>query len=118
MRIGTNAQGFETTTAIDNFIRDEVELKFDPFRDQVISIDVFMKDINGPKGGVDKQVVVKARLRNRQRIALETTHENLYAALKLGLRKSRRAVRRSLRKSGRIDRLSVRKLLLKDHVTV
>lgn len=117
MRIGTNAQGFETTTAIEKFIRDEVELKFGPFRDHIISIDVFMKDINGPKGGVDKQVVVKSRLRNRQRIALETTHENLYAALKLGLRKSKRAVRRSLRKSGRIDRLSVRKLLLKDHAT-
>lgn len=117
MRIGTNAQGFETTEAIELFVQDEVNLAFDRFRDQVISVDVFMKDINGPKGGIDKQVLIRARLRNRQRIALETTHENLYAAVKRSISRSKRAVRRSLRKSRRIDRLSLRDAIRNDQVT-
>jgi len=117
MRIGTNAQGFETTEAIELFVQDEVNLAFDRFRDQIISVDVFMKDINGPKGGVDKQVLIRARLRNRQRIALETTHENLYAAIKRSVNKCKRAIRRSLRKSRRIDRLGLRNAMRDNHVT-
>lgn len=117
MRINTNAQGFETTEAIELFVQDEVNLAFDRFRDQVISVDFFMKDINGPKGGIDKQVLIRARLRNRQRIALDTTHENLYAAVKGGIRKCKRAVRRSLRKSQRIDRLTLRDVIRDDQVT-
>ena len=117
MRIGTNVQGFEMTEAIELFVQDEINLALDRFRDEVIAVDVFMKDINGPKGGIDKQVLIRARLRNRQRIALETTHDNLYAALKGGIRKCKRAIRRSLRKSRRIDRLSLRHVIREDHVT-
>lgn len=116
MRIGTNAQGFGTTEAIESFVQDEINLAFDRFRDQIVSVDVFMKDINGPKGGIDKQVLIRARLRNRQRIALETTHENLYAAVKRSISKCKRAVRRSLRKSQRIDRLSLRNVIRDEHV--
>jgi ribosomal subunit interface protein len=115
MRINIHAQGFDTTEAIKVFVQDELNLAFDRFRDQVVSIDVFMKDINGPKGGIDKQALIRVRLRNRQRIALETTSENLYGAIKTGIRKSKRAVRRSLRKSQHIDRISIRSFMEEDH---
>jgi hypothetical protein len=67
-----------------------------------------MKDTNGPKGGVDKQALIRVRLRNRQVIALETAHDNLYAAVKKGTRRTKRAVRRQLRKSHRIQKQRMR----------
>ena len=64
----------------------------------------FLKDANGPKGGVDKQALIRVQLRNRQVIALETTHENLYAAIKKSAKRAKRTVRRHLSKSRRIQK--------------
>lgn len=92
------------SSAIDEFARDQVRSALQRFSENILAVDVFMKDANGPKGGVDMQALVRVRLRNRQVIALETAHENLYAAIKKGCRRTQRAVRRHLRKSQRIRR--------------
>ncbi|MDJ0698650.1 MAG: HPF/RaiA family ribosome-associated protein [Woeseiaceae bacterium] len=104
MNINCRATGFEITGAIDMFLREQLSSALQRFSDNVVEVDVFMKDANGPKGGVDKHVLIRVRLRNRHRIVLEVVHENLYAAIKIGARKTRRAVRRRLRRSGRILR--------------
>ena len=111
MNINTRANDFTLTEAIDTFVRDELRWALRPFDADIVSIDVSMKDANGPKGGVDKQVLICAHLRNRQQIALDTTHENLYAAIKTGIRRTRRTVRRALLKARRVDRQSLRELL-------
>ena len=69
------------------------------FEDQVVAADVFLKDINGPKGGIDKQVLVRVRLRNRQVIATEIARTRLRAAVVVSVRMAKRAVRRSVKKS-------------------
>ena len=77
--------------------------------DYVISVDVFLKAVNGPKGGVDKQVVMRVHLRNRKHLVVETAHESLQAAVRLGAKCAKRAVRRSLRKSRRIEKYRMHK---------
>ena len=108
MNITTTARDFEMTGAIDSFAREQLDAMLRPFSDFIVSIDVFMKDANGPKGGIDKEVLINVRLRNRQQIALHSTHENLYAAIKNGAKRIKRAVRRNLRRSRRPGRFSLR----------
>ena len=108
MNITTTARDFEMTGAIDSFAREQLDAMLRPFSDFIVSIDVFMKDANGPKGGIDKEVLMNVRLRNRQQIALHSTHENLYAALKNGAKRIKRAVRRNLRRSRRPGRFSMK----------
>lgn len=108
MNVTTRAQDFGMSKAIDQFARDQVRAVLQRFSSDIIAVDVFMKDSNGPKGGIDKQVLIRVRLRNRQAIALETAHENLYAAIKKGSKRTRRAVRRHLRKSQRIQKQRMR----------
>jgi len=108
MNITTTARDFEMTGAIDSFAREQLDVMLRPFSDFIASIDVFMKDANGPKGGIDKEVLINVRLRNRQHIALQSTHENLYAAIKNGAKRIKRAVRRNLRRSRRPGRFSLR----------
>ena len=110
MNITTRAQDFELTDAIDHFVRTRLQAGLQRFESDVIAIDAYMKDENGPKGGHDKRVVIRTRLRNRQLIAVDTTHEDLYAAVTMGIKRTKRAVRRQLRKSRRINRLSLRNL--------
>jgi ribosomal subunit interface protein len=111
MNITTRAQDFDMSRAIDQFVRDRIRSALQRFSEDILAVDVFMKDANGPKGGVDKQVLIRVRLRSRHVMALETEHENLYAAIRNGARRTRRTVRRQLRKFQRIQKQRVREYL-------
>ena len=99
MNIKISAQGLWLEAATDVFVREQIFSALQRFEEQVVSVDAFLKDINGPKGGIDKQVLIRIRLRNRQVIATEITRANFRAAVVVVTRKARRAVRRSLKKS-------------------
>ena len=111
MNINTRAVGFELTPAIDEFARSNLVAALGRIDEDIITIDVFMKDTNGPRGGVDKQVLVCVRLRNRQQVAVVTKHEDLYAAIVKSTKRSKRAVRRQLRKSRRFEKQRMNELL-------
>ena len=108
MNITTTARDFEMSRAIDRFAREQLDTTLQPFSDSIVSIDVFMKDANGPKGGIDKEVLIRVHLRNRQQLALQSTHVNLYAAIKSGVKRIKRVVRRNLRRSRRPGRFSLK----------
>ena len=111
MNIMTRVQDFELTTAIDQFARDQLRTALARFDEAVIAADVYLKDSNGPRGGVDKQVLIRVRMRNRQQIALVTTHEDMYAAIAKGVKRTKRAVRRQVRKARRFDKRRIRESL-------
>lgn len=112
MNITTRAQGFETTNAIELFVREQVHASLQRFGEEIMAVDVFLKDANGPKGCIDKQALIRVRLRNRQVVALQTAHENLYAAIKKGSKRTRQAVRRHLRRSRRVKKQRMRDRLV------
>jgi len=99
MDINVSAHGLRLDPDTDGFVRTQVLSALQRFEDQVVAVDVFLKDINGPKGGIDKQVLVRIRLRNRQLIATEIARTRLRAAVVVSVRKAKRAVRRSVKKS-------------------
>jgi len=111
MNITTRAQDFEMSQAIDQFVRDQIRAALSRLSEDIIAVDVFMKDSNGPKGGIDKQALIRVRLRNRHVVALETEHENLYAAVRKGVKRTKRAIQRHLRKSQRIQKQRMREYL-------
>jgi len=108
MNITTRTQGFEMSDAINQFVRRRLNTVLRRFDDDITAVDVYMKDENGPKGGVDKRVIIRVRLRNRQVFAVDTEREDLYAAMELGVKRTKRVIRRQLRKSRRVSRLSLR----------
>ena len=99
MDINVSAHGLRLDPDTDGFVRSQIRAALQRFEDQVVAADVFLKDINGPKGGIDKQALVRVRLRNRQVIATEIARTELRAAVVVSARKAKRAVRRSLKKS-------------------
>jgi putative sigma-54 modulation protein len=108
MNITTMTQGFELSNAIEAFVRNRLHVALSRLSVHVVAIDVFAKDTNGPKGGIDKQVLIRVQLPNRQVLAVETTHENLYAAIEKGAKRTKRAVRRHLRKARHIEKQRLR----------
>lgn len=108
MNITTSAQDFEMSDAIDQFVRNRLNSALRRFDDEITAVDVYMKDENGPKGGVDKRVIIRVRQRSRPMFAVDTASENLYAAVELGVKRTKRVIRRQLRKTRRISRISLR----------
>lgn len=107
MNIKITAQNFEGSLALTTFVRSRLRNALARIDDNIIAVDVFMKDVNGPKGGVDKQALIRVQMRNRQVITVEAEHENLYAAVRGAVKRTRQAVRRHLQKSRQIDRQRV-----------
>lgn len=99
MDIKVSAHGLRLEADTETFVREHLQTALQRFEDQVVAADAFLKDINGPKGGIDKQVLLRIRLRNRQVIAIETTRAQLRAAVVVATRKVKRAVRRSVKKA-------------------
>jgi ribosomal subunit interface protein len=104
MNITTTAQNFEGSLALNTFVRSRLRNALARLDDDIIAIDVFMKDLNGPKGGIDKQALVRIQMRNRQVITVEAEHQDLYAAVRGAVKRVRQAVRRHRQKSRQIDK--------------
>lgn len=108
MNISIRTQGIDLTTGTEAFVRGEIHSTLERFNEDIVAIDVFMKDTNGPKGGVDQQVLMRIQMRGRQQLALQTTRESLHATIRASAKRAKRAIRRNLRKARRFERLSLR----------
>ncbi len=104
MEMTVQTQGFALTSAIYRRTRSQLDSALTSFRDAVVSVDVYLKDVNGPKGGVDKVALVRIHLTTQQTLAIETTNANLDAAILLTARRAKRTVRRTLGKRRRLER--------------
>jgi len=110
MNIQVQSQGFELTSAIDEHIRRQINFNLVNFESHIVSVDIFLSDINGPKGGPDKKALVRIRLDSRSTIAIERTRTDLYAAITLVSRQAKRTVRRALNKHRRMEKQALRDL--------
>lgn len=111
MNVLIHAQGFDMTRAIETAVRTQFETALGRLGGSVDAIDVYLSDLNGPKGGRDKQVVARIRLFGRGAFAVESTRADLYKAIAICARRAKRVVRRSARKARRIDRFRLRQVV-------
>ena len=111
MIISTSSHNIQLSRELDEFVSSTLQGSLERLADDVVSVDVFLKDLNGPKGGIDKQAVIRIHMRGRREIAIETAHENLAAAIRIGAKRAKRAVRRSLRKARRIEKFRISRRL-------
>ncbi len=98
MNIRINSQGFTLTTSIADSVHERLAWAFRQFAEEIVAVDVYLKDINGPRGGADKQASVRVQLRNQNTVFVDSVRENLYAAIGDASRRAKRAVKRSIKK--------------------
>lgn len=110
MRIYLQTQGFELTAEIDAHVRKQLARNLAKSKQHIIAVDVFLGDINGPRGGADKKVLVCVQMTSRLAVRLEAVHADLYAAIALASRKAKRAVKRTVRRHKRIEKSDLREL--------
>ncbi len=104
MQITVQAQGLKLSSALYRRTRRHFDRALSRFRESIVDVHVYLKDVNGPKGGIDKAALVKIDLGNQQSVVVETESSNLLAAIGLSARRARRAVRRSLGRQRTVSR--------------
>lgn len=110
MNIYLQTQDFELTSAIDAHVRSKLISKLAFVANDIRAVDVFLADINGPKGGVDKKVVVCVKLHSRLSVRLEAVHSNLYGAVSVVAGKVKHNVKRTLHRHRRLQKAQLREL--------
>ena len=110
MRIFLQTQGFDLTPEIDAHVRKQMNRSLARLEQHIIAVAVFLGDVNGPKGGMDKKALVCVQLTSRLAVRLEVVHDDLYTAISLASRKTKHAVKRTVRKHKRVEKANLRKL--------
>ncbi len=104
MRARIMATGVETTEAIRAFTHGCLEPLHRLHAVELDHVDVFLEDVNGPKGGEDKAARVRVKLRNGRIVTVRESGADLHGAIAHAARRAIFAVRRTLGESRRIDR--------------
>jgi putative sigma-54 modulation protein len=68
----------------------------DRFGHRIQDVDASLSDLNGPKGGVDKQCRVVVRLRPNGKVTIQETESNIFTAFARALDRAKHAVGRTL----------------------
>ena len=108
--VTVNAQGLELSGKQIAKIGDTIARALQRFPDQVGNVTVYVRDINGPRGGHDISVVVRARMRGRMELTVSALRPSLGAALLVAARKTRRRVKRQVNRLRRFERSSIGQL--------
>lgn len=116
MLIQLQTQGFDVTAAISAHVQRQINFNLVNFESHIVSVDVFLSDINGPKGGADKKALVCIRLNSRSTVAIERTRSDLYSAIALASRQAKRTIRRALNKHRRMEKRALRELRQFSHI--
>jgi ribosomal subunit interface protein len=81
MRVQIRGRGLEMTDALRNFTLSLLQVALDRFRDRIEGIEASVVDLNGPRGGVDKQCQLRAHLVQGDEVIARATDADSYAAI-------------------------------------
>lgn len=69
---------------------------FAKFSDYVKSIDITVKDVNGPRGGIDKVCRVLVKLRGKKDVVINATDSSVSKVIPAAIERAARSVRRQI----------------------
>jgi len=85
--------------ALDQHIKDRLHHALNQHEGKVASLDVSLRDINGPRGGEDKQLRIIVGLRACPDVVIEETGEDAYSIISIAADRVKQTVGRRLAKA-------------------
>ena len=96
MLVHIQSRHFSLSTALNNYVKTKLQVMLGRYEAKIISINVSLFDINGPKGGEDKCCKIVVKINGASSIVMQETAVDLYDAINTCSRRARRAVKRQL----------------------
>ena len=108
MKLSIRTRDVELTDALREQIERRLEFALDTFRDHVQDTLVYLMDLNGPKGGVDKLAQITVRVHRIGELAVRETGTTMGAALNRAVRRLKYRLAEALRAEVTLSRESIR----------
>jgi putative sigma-54 modulation protein len=96
MLVHIQSRHFSLSTALSEYIKTKLQVMLGRYEAKIISLNVSLFDINGPKGGEDKCCKIVIKINGTSSIVVQETAVDLYVAINICSRRARRAVKRQL----------------------
>jgi len=90
---------FTSTPALRAFAEQSIETQFSRFSSRVVSVNIYLSDVNGLRGGVDKRCGVEVGLTRRRRLFVEETRQDVYISIGHAIERAASAVEKTLERS-------------------
>ncbi len=105
MQLTIRAKHVELTEALREHVRVRLAFGLSRFGHRVRDVVVHLEDVNGPKGGLDKQCRIVVRLRPSGKVSVQHVDRDLLSAVSLAADRVGRTVARTLdrRREARIN---------------
>jgi putative sigma-54 modulation protein len=109
MQLQIRSKNFRLYNRDREYMERRIQYTFDRFSARISSVTVGLADLNGPRGGADKQCRLVVRMVKSGQITIEETSQNALAAVALAADRAGRAISRQLdrRRNTRHDRRSI-----------
>ena len=96
MRVTIQTNGFEMTSALRAYTEQRLATALGWAREHMHKLVVWLSDINGPRGGVDKRCKIQVQLGGGREVIIEDTEADLYAAIDRAADRADRALVRKV----------------------
>jgi ribosome-associated translation inhibitor RaiA len=110
MQLSIHTRSVEITDTLRDLISRRLHFALDVFQDRVSQASVYLADINGPRGGVDKSCHITVEIRGIGQILARAQATSTEAALTHASRRLKYLVSEAVRQAGRPDTESIRRM--------
>jgi len=105
MQIDIQARQLPLTRSLKRYTQLRIRFALTRFEERVQRVSMWLSDVNGPKGGKDKQCRLQVALAGNTSVVIEDVHENLYVAINRAIERAGHSVVRRLdRQQNRLQR--------------
>ena len=81
MQISIQAQGFRLTPALSEYVKRRLWFALSRSSEKIHRINVWLADINGPRGGIDKRCRLEVRMPKQPAVMIEQFDSDMYTAI-------------------------------------
>lgn len=99
MSLDLHAEGIELTADLRDQIERSLSYALDRFDSHIVKKTIHLVDVNGPKGGVDKQCKIVVQVRGQQPVVVEAVDSSISAAVDRAADRASQAVHRVVDRS-------------------
>lgn len=96
MRIEVRGRGFDVSLALGSYAERRALFAFGRFAPRIEGVSVLLSDTNGPRGGIDKECQLRARLRPSGALRVAEQDADMYAAIDRASERMARTMAREL----------------------
>jgi putative sigma-54 modulation protein len=96
MKIEIQARRLSLTRRLRGYTEHRVRLALTRFDERIMKVSLWLTDVNGPKGGKDKNCQLQIIMAGKPDVVIEETRENLYLAINIAIERAGQTVLRKL----------------------